>query len=318
MSGSSPPTMLKSDLLNRLAINLDTAEEFGPIAEVWVNGRTHQVMGLGCSAGGLLNRQSRRFLLSQIGSIGHDGVVVKAGARAEAVDEHLQDCLPLGELELWSDHGDRIGQLIDYRFAPTTGNILEYLFIPEVTSDLPPGVYALDPIAVISTGRRRMMAEDTALRAALLVHEGLPQPPEPAAHRSPFDRIPLDRISLDRVPDPRRGWDAAVKGTQTMRDQVQEQFQEGRQHLEAETHDRRQKLQAEAQNKLGGLLGNVKKRTRHLRHQLREAVSDATAGLPSGPNLRDDKMPTIDVDAMEPWPEDDLPPEHLRNRPDHR
>jgi uncharacterized protein YrrD len=77
------PTMLKSELINRLAINLDTAEEFGPIAEVWVNGRTHQVMGLGCSAGGLLNRQSRRFLLSQIGSIGHDGVVVKAGAQAD-------------------------------------------------------------------------------------------------------------------------------------------------------------------------------------------------------------------------------------------
>ena len=318
MSGSSPTTMLKSDLLNRLAINLDTAEEFGPIAEVWVNGRTHQVMGLGCSAGGLLNRQSRRFLLSQIGSIGHDGVVVKAGARAEAVDEHLQDCLPLGDLELWSDHGDRIGQLVDYRFDPATGNILEYLFRPEVTSDLPPGLYALDPIAVISTGRRRMMAEDAALRAALLVSEGLPQPPEPAAQRSPFDRIPLDRIPLDRVPDPRRGWDAAVKGTQTLRDQVQEQFQEGRQKLGAEAHDRRHKLQAEAQDKLGGLLGNVKKRTRHLRHQLREAVSDATAGLPSGPNLRDDKTPTIDVDAMEMWPEDDLPPDRPRNRPDHR
>jgi hypothetical protein len=51
--------------------------------------------------------------------------------------------------------------------------------------------------------------------------------------------------------------------------------------LGAEAQDRRQKIQAEAQDKLGGLLGNVKKRTRHLRHQLREAVTDATAGLPS-------------------------------------
>lgn len=315
MPGSSPSTMLKSDLINRLAINLDTAEEFGPIAEVWVNGRTHQVKGLGCSAGGLLNRQSRRFLWTQVGSIGRDGLVVKAGARAESIDEHLQDCLPLGALELWSDHGDRIGQLIDYRFDATTGNILQYLFIPEVTSALAPGVYALDPIAVISTGRRRIMAEDTALRAAPLISEGLPQPAEAEASGSPFDRIPLDRISLDKMPDPRRGWDAAVKGTQTMRDQVNEQVQEGRQRLGAEAQDRRQKIQAEAQDKLGGLLGNVKKRTRHLRHQLREAVSDATAGLPSGPNLRDDKMPTIDVDAMEPWPEDDFPAGTADQRP---
>jgi uncharacterized protein YrrD len=318
MDGSFPQGLLKSELLQRLAINLDTAEEFGPIAEVWVSGRTHQVKGIGCSAGGLLNRQSRRFLWSQIGSIGRDGVVVKAGAGIEAIDEHLQDCLPLGEVELWSDHGDRIGQLTDYRFAPTTGNILEYLFIPEVTSALPPGVYALDPIAVISTGRRRMMAEDAALRAAPLVREGLPQPPEPATTRSPFAHIPLDRIPLDKMPDPRRGWDAAVKGTQTMRDQVNEQFQEGRHKLGAEAQDRRQKLQAEAQDKLGSLLGSVKKRTRGLRNQLREAVGDVTAGLPSGPNLRDDKTPTIDVDAMELWPEDDLPPERPVRRPDRR
>lgn len=301
MEGSFPQGILKSELLNRLAINLDTAEAFGPITEIWVNGRTHQVKGLGYSGGGLLQRQSRRFLWSQVRSIGRDGVVVKAGTGTEASDEPLQDCLPLGEIELWSDHGDRMGQLTDYRFDPATSNILEYLFIPEATSDLAPGLYALAPMSVISTGRRRMMAEDAALSTASLVQAGVP-PRQPTSSASPFDRIPLDRM-----PDPRRGWDAAVKGTQTVRDQVNEQFQEGRQKLGAEAHDRRQKLQAEAQDKLGGLLGNVKKRTRGLRNQLREAVTDVTAGLPSGPNLRDDDVPTIDVNAMELWPEDDRP-----------
>lgn len=313
MDGSFSQGLLKSELLNRLAINLDTAEEFGPIAEVWVNGRTHQVQGVGCSAGGLLNRQSRRFLWPQIGSIGRDGVVVKAGAGVEAIDEHLQDCLPLGEVELWSDHGDRIGLLTDYRFDRATGNILQYLFVPAETSPLPAGLYALAPVAVISTGRRRMMAEDAALSTAPLVQAGVQPPRQPAPSPSPFDRIPLDKM-----PDPRRSWDAAVKGTKTVRDQMNEQFQEGRHKLGAETQDRRQKLQAEAQDKLGGLLGSVKKRTRGLRNQLREAVTDVTAGLPSGPNLRDDKVPTIDVDAMELWPEDDLPPERPIRRPDQR
>ena len=311
MEGSFPQGMLKSDLLNRLAINLDTAEEFGPIAEIWVNSRTHQVQGIGCSAGGLLQRQSRRFLWSQIGSIGRDGVVVKAGAKSEAIDEHLQDCLPLGEVELWSDHGDRIGQLTDYRFDTATGNILQYLFVPAEDSALAPGLYALAPVAVISTGRRRMMAEDAALSKAPLVQAGVQSPRQPAA-QSPFDRIPFDRLPLDKMPDPRQGWEAAVKTTREAQQQVNDRFQDQRQRLEAETQDRRQKLQAEAQDKLGGLLGNVKKRTRRLRNQLREAVTDATAGLPSGPNLRDDNMPTIDVNAMELWPEDDLPPEHSR------
>ncbi|MBE9158776.1 hypothetical protein IQ265_18335 [Nodosilinea sp. LEGE 06152] len=324
MDGPFPQGMLKSELLNRLAINLDTAEEFGSIAELWVNGRTHQVQGIGCSAGGLLHRQSRRFLWSQIGSIGRDGVVVKAGAQIAAIDEHLQDCLPLGVIELWSDHGDRTGQLTDYRFDPATGNILQYLFIPEEGCGLAPGLYALDPIAVISTGRRRMMAEDAALRSARLIQAGIPQPPEPTTPRSPFERIPLDRIPLDRVPDPRQSWDAAVKTTRQAQQQVNDRLQDQRQKLGAEAQDRRQKLQAEAQDKLGGLLGNVKKRTRHLRKQLREAVTDATAGLPSGPNLRDDNVPTIDVNAMELWPEDDLapkrppyrPPNYPQSRPD--
>lgn len=321
MDGSFPQGLLKSELLNQLAINLDTAEAVGPITEIWVNSRTHQVQGIGCSASGLLlHRQSQRFLWSQIGSIGRDGVVVKAGAQIESIDEQLQDCLPLGTVELWSDHGDRMGQLSDYRFAPATGNILQYLFIPEETSGLPPGQYALDPIGVISTGRRRMMAEDAALRHAPLVQAGLPQPPEPPPPRSPFDRIPLDRLSMDRVPDPRQGWEAAVKTTRQAQQQVSDRFQDQRQKLGAEAQDRRQKLQAEAQAKLGGLLGNVKKRTRHLRNQLREAVTDATAGLPSGPNLRNDNVPTIDVNAMEPWPEDDHsePPYRPDQRPPHR
>ncbi|WP_035991867.1 hypothetical protein [Leptolyngbya sp. KIOST-1] len=315
MDGPFPQGMHRSELLNRLAINLDTAEEFGPIAEVWVNSRTHQVQGIGCSAGGLLQRQSRRFLWSQIGSIGRDGVVVKAGAQIETIDEHLQDCLPLGVVELWSDHGDRVGQLTDYRFDPATGNILQYLFMPEETSGLAPGLYALDPVVVISTGRRRMMAEEGALRSAPLIQAGVPRPPEPPAPRSPFERIPLDRLPLDRVPDPRQGWDAAVKTTRQAQQQVSDRLQEQRQKLGTEAQERRHKLQAEAQDRLGGLLGNVKKRTRHLRNQLREAVTDATAGLPSGPNLRDDKMPTIDVDAMELWPEDEFPPERPPYRP---
>lgn len=325
MDGSFPQGMLKSDLINRLAINLDTAEEIGPITEIWVNGHTHQVRGVGCNAGGLLNRQSRRFLWAQVGSVGRDGVVVKAGAQVEAIDEHLQDCLPLGEVELWSDHGDRVGQLTDYRFDPATGNILQYLFVPEAASALAPGLYALAPVAVISTGRRRMMAEDAALSAAPLVRAGMPQPSEPSPQRSPFDRIPLDRLPLDNLPNPRQGWDAAVKATHQAQQQVSDRLQDGRhkiqaeaqdrrQKIQADAQDRRQKLQAEAQDKLGGLLGNVKKRTRHLRNQLREAVTDATAGLPSGPNLRDDNMPTIDVNAMELWPEDDFSQEHPDNR----
>jgi uncharacterized protein YrrD len=313
MPGSFSQGLLKSTLIHRLALNLDTAEEFGPIAELWVNGRTHQVLGLSCGGGGLLGRQGQRFLWSQVSSLGRDGVVLKAGAHPEEVDRHLQDCLPLGVVELWSDHGDRVGQLIDYRFDRVSGTIVDYLFTPTDASDLPPGVYAIAPIAVISTGRRRMMAEAEALRSAVQVSAEPPAlDPSP---RSPLDRLPFDRLPLDQIPDPRQGWQAVADSTRQAQQQVSDRLQSQRQKLGAEAQDRRQKLQTEAQAKLGGLLGNVKKRTRHLRHQLREAVGDATAGLPSSPDLRHHDIPTIDVDAMELWPEDDSPAETRPDRP---
>jgi uncharacterized protein YrrD len=306
MGESSPRGLGKGHLLNHLAINLDTAEELGPITEVWVNGRTHQIQGLGC-AGGLLGRQGQRFLWSQIASIGRDGVVIKAGAVTDQADPQLQDCLPLSDLELWSDHGDRVGQITDYRFDPVSGNILHYCFVPEVGSGFAPGLYGLDPLGIISTSRRRMMVEEAALRQAPLITPGDQLPPEAPA-RNPFERIVRDRPSLDYLPDPRRGWESAVDSTRDWREQVSEQWHDRRQKFQTEAEDQRQKLQAQAQDRFGSLLGQVKKRTRHLRNQLRETVSDVTAGLPSGRPLRDENTPTIDVDAMETWSDSDNSP----------
>jgi uncharacterized protein YrrD len=287
MDESSPQAMLKSSLINRLAINLDTAEEFGPITEVWVNGRTHQVSGLGCGSG-LLGRQNRRFLWSQVASIGRDGVVLRAGVQAEANLDPLQDCLPLAEVELWSDHGDRVGYLTDYQFEPTTGNILQYRFVADSSSLLQPGLYAISPIAIISTGRRRMMAEADHLLAAVQLEAGTPPPSSTTTRPMPGS------LPLDHWPDPKRSWEAAKETTRQTGEQIAERFGE-----------RRQKIQSEAQDRLGRLLGGVKKRTRSLRNQLRETVTDVTAGLPSGSRLQDDTIPTIDVDAMELWADEE-------------
>ncbi len=287
MDESMSQSLLKSSLLNRLAINLDTAEEFGPVTDLWVNGRTHQVSGLGCRSG-LLGRQNRRFLWSQVASIGRDGVIIRAGAQVDTNQDPLQGCLPLAELELWSDHGERVGYVTDYRFELTTGNILQYQFVADSSSVLEPGLYAISPIAIISTGRRRMMAEtEQLLTATQLDLETLPPPSTTARPRSnPWPR--------DQWPDPKSSWNTARQTGRQTREQVVEQLGE-----------HRQRLQANAQGQLGRLFSDVKKRTRHLRYQLRETVTDVTAGLPSRSPLQDDTMPTIDVNAMESWADED-------------
>ncbi|MFH7242196.1 MAG: hypothetical protein ACHWZW_05025 [Spirulina sp.] len=300
---SFPPTLLKGDLLRLVPINLDTAESLGPITEVWVDPRRHWVIGIGC--GGGLGRRSQRFMWNQVTSIGHDGLVLRASASPVGepagediaqshVEASLAEGIALSDIEVWSDHGDRLGPLSDYRFDPSRGAILQYHFSTQSASALVPGCYALSPEAVISLGRRRMMVSHAALAQAERLGE--PVSPRPATPRSPLEALPLDQV-FEHIPDPKQTWDATLDKTRQARTQFSDQVQE-------QGH----RLQSEAQQRLGHWLGDVKKRTRRLRHQIRETVSDVTAGLPTPPQPKDTRPPTIDVDATELWGDDDPPP----------
>jgi uncharacterized protein YrrD len=289
-----PPDLLKGDLLRLVPIDLDTADSLGPITDLWVDPRRHRVIGVGC--GGGLGRRSYRFPWGRVLSIGHDGLVLRGSAPQTPVpeDTSLDEGIALGEVEVWSDHGDRLGQLIDYRFSPSDGAILQYHFSITASQDLESGLYAIPPESVISLGRRRMMVAHTALAQANRL--GDPIAPHTATSRSPLEALPLDQV-MDHLPDPKQTWDATLDKTRQARTQLSEQWQE-------QGH----RLQSEAQQRLGHWLGDVKKRTRHLRHQIRETVSDVTAGLPTPPPTQEKTPPSIiDVDATELW-EDDAPP----------
>lgn len=295
-----PPALLKGDLLRLVPIDLDTADALGPITEVWVDPRQHQIIGIGC--GGGLGRRSQRFPWSQVVSIGHDGLVLRASLSSpnDAEDNPFGDAIALADVEVWSDYGDCLGTLVDYRFSPSTGEVLHYHFTTptapasDSADGLRPGCYALPPQAVISLGRRRMMMAHEALAQAERLGEAVP--PRTATPRSPLDALPLDQV-LEHIPDPKQTWDATLDKTRQARTQFSEQFQE-----------QGQRLQSEAQQRLGNWLGDVKKRTRRLRHQLRETVSDVTASLPDPPQRRrPEPPPVIDVDATELWNEDEPP-----------
>jgi hypothetical protein len=306
-----PPALLKGDLLRLVPLDLDTADSLGPITEVWVDPRRHQVIGIGC--GGGLGRRRQRFLWRQVVSIGHDGLVLRTSVSApnDSEDGPFGNTIAPSEVEVWSDYGDCLGTLMDYRFVPSTGEILQYHFTTPITASskassdtaesLPPGCYVLPPQSVISLGRRRMMiAHDALAQAERLGDPVMPRaaPPRAAPLRASLDALPLDQV-FDHIPDPKQTWDDTLDKTRQARTQFSENFQE-----------QSQRLQSEAQHRLGNWLGDVKKRTRRLRHQLRETVSDVTAGLPNPPERqgrRPEPPPVIDVDATELWNGDDPP-----------
>lgn len=272
--------LLRSALADRVVIDLQTAEELGQVIQVLVDVRDQRVAGLGCG-GGVLHRGGQKFLWSQVSSVGRDGVVIRAAEPAQRAVQALQEALPLANLELWSDNGDRIGVLTDFQFDAASGAILSYRFVANDTSGLAPGLYQFPSDGVVSTGRRRMMAHDQAVRQATLLDAGV-QVPTP-------ETGPREVFGYD-IPDPRQGWETAVEGTREIREQFGGQFQE-----------QGEKLRTEAQERFSGLLGNVKKRTRRLRNQMRETVTDLTAGLPSGQRLDDDEVKTIEVDSTKLW-----------------
>lgn len=288
MEGQNSPALLRSALVNRIVIDLGTAEELGRVTQVLVDIRTQRVAGL-VGGGGVLQRGGQVFPWEQVNSVGRDGVVIRASEPLPASKQPLEDAIPLAELELWSDSGNRVGLLTDFGFDPQSGQILHYRFVAHQSSGFEPGLYQLEPGAVVSTGRRRMMVHDAALSQATLLEAGV-HPSFPGANRR-------EVFGYD-LPDPRQGWETAIEGTREVREQFREQFGE-------QFQERGEKLRTEAQEKLGGFFNHVKKRTRRLRHQMRETVTDMTAGLPSGQRLNDDDVKTIEVDSTELWSRED-------------
>jgi uncharacterized protein YrrD len=292
MEGQNSPALLRSALVNRIVIELGTAGEVGRVTQVLVDIRTQRVVGL-VGGGGVLQRGGQIFPWEQVNSVGRDGIVIRASEPLPESKQTLEEAIPLAELELWSDSGNRVGLLTDFGFDPQSGQILHYRFIAHQSSGFEPGLYQLGPGAVVSTGRRRMMVHDAALSQATLLEAGGNPSFPGAARREVFGHD---------LPDPRQGWETAMEGTREVREHFREQFGE---QFGEQFQERGEKLRTEAQEKLGGFFNNVKKRTRRLRHQMRETVTDMTAGLPSGQRLNDDDVKTIEVDSTERWSRED-------------
>lgn len=279
MADSDKNVLRCRDLNDRLVIDKGTTETLGRVTHLVVDADHHQVEGLVCKAGLLSQEQPVPWV--QIEAIGADSIVVQLDG--QAVSERFDTAFALTSQEVWSDVGNRVGQLVDYCFDPHTGAILTYLFTAPGWQGLTDGVYQFSPEAVVSAGRRRVMVRHTALANASQYEEGLS---ERAAELLQKD-----------MAQTRADMKAVLGNTQDMAGQVQTQAK---------------KLGEEARSRFGQLFGEVKQRTKHVRAQVNERVADVAANLQQGQEGQEqDKIPgtpgekTIDVDAAEVWPPED-------------
>ncbi len=163
----------------------ETTEEVGTVDHLLVNVAEAVVVGFACKAsgplGGVLGRK-QSVSWAQLVKIGRDRIIIHTAVPpSEMVENQLAAAQNVTGLEIWTDGGDCIGQVVDFCLEVETGKVQQYLFALNLRADTPPQenleepavlepetveVLAIAPATIISAGRKRMMiAEEDARRA---------------------------------------------------------------------------------------------------------------------------------------------------------
>ena len=268
----------QGSLLGRLMLDYDTTDELGLVEGLLVDVAQAQVVGL-VSNGPLWQRQRPTYSWTQIANIGADSIILHAQA-AEMPSAAAQ---PMVGLEVWTDTGNCVGRIVDYRFE-RQGAMVQYL----VAQLNQPGLYGLAPEAIISAGRKRIMVAASAMEQAEYFADGA---------------IPVDQ----------QDWQVTAQTTaQSLADRVQQQAQG------LSDYAQERWLPDNLNEQLQSTTRQVQDRTQGLRSQLNQQVSKAKKRLsPLNKALENtlgdtfDKFSdrteqsTIDVDSFEVWEDDD-------------
>ncbi len=271
MTAPDVRSLRQSELLDRLVLDIDTTEELGRVVQFRVDAATQQVEGFVCRRG-TLGLNNHPILWVQVESIGNDSILVRRQGTVPTT--RFDAAFSLEKLEVWSDAGNNVGQLVDFYIDLQTGNITQYLFSAPGLKRFKEGIYTLQPEAVVSLGQKRLLVKQAALDTAPQFVPGVP------------DR--LTKAFQRDLNQTRQDWQGALEGTREIAGQVQQQTQ---------------KLAEQAKS----LLGQVKQRTKQLRQEVNERVADAAATLqtPSREEPPAETLPDLD----EGWTEDENAPQ---------
>ena len=254
----------QSDLQGRLILDYETTDELGWLDSLLVDVHQAQVVGL-LAKGSMWQRPVYGW--NHIANIGVDSIVLhqRDGEPPSAAAQ------PMTGLEVWTDTGSYIGQIVDYQFE-RQGAILQYLFaqVGQV------GLYGLTPDAIISTGRKRMMVSAQAIEQAEYFPDEVP---------------PIDQ----------QDWQVTAQSkAQTIATQVQQRAQNWSDYAQERwlNEDFNEQLQEQAQG-LRSRLSKAQKRLRPLNKALENTLENTLDRL-SEPK----EAPAIDLDSFEVWEDD--------------
>jgi uncharacterized protein YrrD len=171
---NSLSTIRQSELLHRLVLHRSTAETFGKVEILWMHPAAHQVMGFVCESGSLLHKKRFAFKRSQILSVGTEGIIVSS-APVEAKAEQVEVLETLIGHELWSDTGNRLGNITDCLFNLETGEITAYLFRSHGWHGYIDKLYQLPTRGILRIGKARVLVTERSADLITVYQDGLEQ-----------------------------------------------------------------------------------------------------------------------------------------------
>ena len=149
-----------SEVLNQVVVDSTTMEELGRIEVLWMYPQINRVLGFVCKSG-FLGSKKAAFKLPQLESTGHSGILV-SGDGEPTVAAKVKQLESLIHSEVWSDSGEKVGQIIDCLFNYRSGVIVRYLLVPGRLAGITDGVYFLSPKAIKSFGQNRVLIDADA------------------------------------------------------------------------------------------------------------------------------------------------------------
>jgi len=164
-------TLKQSQLIGRLVLDRSTTEEVGKVEQLWLDPKTHQVLGLVCKSGGLLGGKKQIFKWTQVTAIGDSIMLDMSSGQVEEMKPDQLDRI-VGH-ELWTDRGNKAGKLVDYLFDPKTGKVIDYIFTSSGLTGIVDGTYLLSPQIIDKVGSKRVIVSETAVGDSQQYEEGV-------------------------------------------------------------------------------------------------------------------------------------------------
>ncbi len=173
MMSTQQEVIRHSELMNRLVLDRNTVENLGRLDKVWIDFKSHQVIGFTCKIG-LLKGKQKLFHWNQIDKIGEDAILVNPDSETAKLTKPEPAIHGIGH-EVWTDAGNQVGTLTDYLFDLKTGFISDYLYKSNGLRRALEGVYQLPVTAISSIGSKRLIVLESVVRIPQQYTQGLSQ-----------------------------------------------------------------------------------------------------------------------------------------------